>query len=62
MAALSLQPAMQEMRVPSLGWKDPLEEAWEPTSVFLPGKSHGEEEPGGLESMGLQESDTAGVT
>ena len=28
-------------------------------SIFLPGKSHGEKEPGGLQSMGLQESYTA---
>ena len=27
--------------------------AWQPTPVFLPGKSHGQE-PGGLQSMGLQ--------
>ena len=24
---------------------------WQPTPVFLPGKSHGQEEPGGLQSM-----------
>ena len=31
---------------------------WQPTPVFLPGGSHGQEGPGGLQSMGLQESDT----
>ena len=30
---------------------------WQPTPVFFPGESH-EEEPGGLQSMGLQELDT----
>ena len=44
-------PAMQEMRVPSLGWENPLEKEmathtpvfwqWHPTPVLLPGKSHG---------------------
>ena len=36
-------PAMQvtqETQVQSLGWKDPLEEEWQPTPVFFPGKSH----------------------
>ena len=28
--------------------------AWEPTPVFLPGESAWTEEPGGLQSMGLQ--------
>ena len=31
---------MQETRVRSLGWEDPLKK--EPTPVFLPGKSHEE--------------------
>ena len=31
---------MQETRVRALGWGDPLEKAWQPTSVFLPGKFH----------------------
>ena len=34
-------PAMQETRVQSLGWEDPLEgRAWQPTPVFLPGEFH----------------------
>ena len=34
---------MQEMQVQSLGKEDPLEgRAWQPTPVFLPGKSHGQ--------------------
>ena len=36
-------PAVQETQetwVQSLGWEDPLERAWQPTPVFLPGESH----------------------
>ena len=33
---------MQETRVQSLGQEDPLKEAWQPTSVFLPGESYGQ--------------------
>ena len=53
-------PAMQvtqEIQVRSLGGEDPLEEAWQPTSVFLPGELPWTEEPGGLQSIGSQESD-----
>ena len=38
-------PAMQEtqkMQVQSLGQEDPWRREWEPTPVFLPGKSHGQ--------------------
>ena len=34
--------------------KIPWRKAWQPTPVFLPGKSPWTEEPGGLQSMGLQ--------
>ena len=34
--------------------KIPWRRKWQPTPVFLPGKSHGERSPGGLQSMGLQ--------
>ena len=40
--------------IPALG-KSPGEGKWQPTPVFLPGKSM-EEEPGGLQSMRLQKS------
>ena len=40
-------PAVRETWVRSLGWEDPLERAWEPTLVFLPGESPWTEEPGG---------------
>ena len=32
-------PAMWETWIPSLGWRDPVEEAWQPAPVFLPGES-----------------------
>ena len=35
-------PAVQEMRVQSLGQKDPPEKKVAITLVFLPGKSHGQ--------------------
>ena len=35
-------PAMRETWIQSLGGEDPLEEAWQPTPVFLPGESHGQ--------------------
>ena len=47
-------PAMYKTWVQSLGWEDPLEEAGQPTLVFLPGESLWTEEPGGLQSMGSQ--------
>ena len=47
-------PAMQETLVWFLGWEDPLEKDRLPTPVFLPGKSPGTKEPGGLQSLGSQ--------
>ena len=46
-------PALWETWVPSLGWKDPLEEGMQPTPVFLPGESPWTEELGRLQSMGI---------
>ena len=46
--------AVKETWVQFLDWEDPLERAWQPTPVFLPGESPWTEEPGGLQSMGLQ--------
>ena len=34
-------PTMQETQVRFLGQEDPLEKEMQPTSVLLPGKSHG---------------------
>ena len=47
-------PEIPETWVQSLDWKDPLEEGMQPTPIFLPGESLWTEEPGGLQSMGLQ--------
>ena len=44
-------PAMQEIPVQ---WKIPWRRAWQPTPVFLPGESPRTEEPGRLQSTGLQ--------
>ena len=47
-------PALQETLVQSLGWEDHWRREWLPMPVFLPGESPWAEEPGGLQSMGLQ--------
>ena len=50
-------PAMQEsqeMQVQSLGWEDPLEEGMATHSSILAGRIPWTEEPGGLQSIGLQ--------
>ena len=46
-------PAMQEIRVQSLGRKDPLEESVATHSNILAWRIPWAEEPGGLQSMGL---------
>ena len=55
-------PAMQEMKVRSLGQKIPWRRAWHPTPVFLPGESHGQRSPVGYSPWGRKESDTTEVT
>ena len=52
-------PAMQETWVRFLGREDPLEKEMALHSSILAWKIPWTEEPGGLQSMGLQESDTA---
>ena len=52
-------PAMQEIWVRFPGQEDPLEKEIQPSPVFLPGEYPWTEEPGRLQSMGSQESDTA---
>ena len=47
-------PTVQETRVPSLGWEDPLEKEIATHSSILGWKISWTEEPGGLQSMGLQ--------
>ena len=43
--------------VQSLGWEDPLEREWQPTSVFLPGESHGFWSLEGYRPQGCKELD-----
>ena len=47
-------PAMPETWVRSLDWKDPLEEGMATHSSILAWRIPWTEEPGGLQSMGLQ--------
>ena len=47
-------PAVQETQVRSLGWEDPLEKEMATHSSILAWKISWTEEPGGLQSMGLQ--------
>ena len=50
-------PAMLETQVQSLGWEDPLVEAWQPTPVFLPGDSDGQRRLAGYNLWGCKGSD-----
>ena len=50
-------PAIQEIRVRSLGWEDPLEKEMATHSSILAWRIPWTEEPGGLQSLGSQESD-----
>ena len=47
-------PAMQETVVQSLGWKDSLEKGMATHSSILAWRIPWTEEPGGLQSMGVQ--------
>ena len=47
-------PAMQETRVQSLGQEDPLEKGMATLSSILARRIPWTEDPGGLQSMGLQ--------
>ena len=51
-------PEMQKTWSQSLGWEDPLEEEMATHSSFLAWRIPWTEEPGGLQSMGSQESQT----
>ena len=48
---------MWETWVQSLGWEDLLEKGWQPTPVFLPGKSHGQRNLVGYSPWGRSQSD-----
>ena len=50
-------PAMQETWIQFLGWEDPLEKEMATHSSILAWRIPRTEDPGGLQSMGLQESD-----
>ena len=45
------------MQVQSLGREDPLGRKWQPTSIFLPGNSHGQRSLAGYSPWGHNESD-----
>ena len=45
-------PAVQETQVQSLGRNIPWRRAWQPTSVFLPGESHGQRSLVGYSPLG----------
>ena len=47
-------PVKQETQVPSLGWEEPLEKGMATCSSILTWRIARTEEPGGLQSMGLQ--------
>ena len=49
---------MQQMQVRSLDWEDPLEEGMATHSSILAWEIPWTEEPGGLQSMGSQKSQT----
>ena len=48
--------ARQRTWVSSLGWEDPLEEGTATHSSIMAWRIPGTEDPGGLQSMGLQKS------
>ena len=50
----NLLACLQETEVRSLGWEDLLENAWQPTPVFLPGESHGQRSLAGYGPQGLK--------
>ena len=50
-------PAIQETWVQFLGWEDCWTRKWQPTPVFLPGKSHGQRSLVGYSPWGYKESD-----
>ena len=54
-------PAMQETWVRSLGWEDPLEKEMATHSSILACRIPWTEEPGGLQSMGLQTEEPGGL-
>ena len=58
MHKLTAMQKVQEMKVRSLGWEDPLEKEMATHSTIPAWEIPRTEEPGGLQSMGSQELDT----
>ena len=56
--AVKNPPAMQETQVQSLGWEEPLEKEMATHSSILAWEIPQTQEPGRLQSMGLQKSKT----
>jgi len=56
--SVKILPAMQETWVGFLGWEDPLEKEMATHSSVLAWRIPWTEEPGSLQFMGSQESDT----
>ena len=57
-SAVKNLPVMREMQVRSLDWEDPLEKEMATHSSMLAWEIPQTENPGGLQSMGLQKSQT----
>ena len=53
-------PAVEETRVRSLGWEDPLEKGMATHSSFLSWRIHGQRSPAGYNPWGPKELDTTG--
>ena len=51
-------PAVWETWIRFLGQEDPWRRKWQPTPVFLPGKSHEQRSLAGYSPQGHRESDT----
>ena len=58
LSSIKNPPAKQETQVPSLGQEDPLEKEMTTHSSILTWEIPWTEEPGGLQSMGSQKSQT----
>ena len=55
---ISMLARVWEIKQEIIPWR----RAWQPTPVFLPGESAWTEEPGGLQTMGLQKVEHSWVT
>ena len=53
---------LQKMKARSLSCEDPLKGKWQPTPIFLPGKSHDQRSLAGYSPWGRKELDTTKVT